>query len=45
MQTSTRQLIRVPFNINDPAFSQEVVRVFRTLHGTGRTPGRARSRK
>jgi uncharacterized protein (UPF0261 family)/ABC-type branched-subunit amino acid transport system ATPase component len=45
MQTSTRQLIRVPFNINDSAFSQEVVRVFRTLHGTGRTPGRARSRK
>ncbi|HHZ07329.1 MAG TPA: ABC transporter permease [Rhizobiales bacterium] len=44
-QTTSRQLIRVPFNINDPAFAEEVVRVFRTLHGTGRTPGRARSRR
>lgn len=43
-QTSSRQLIRVPHNINDPAFAQDVVRIFRTLHGTGRTPGRARSR-
>ncbi|HLW26658.1 MAG TPA: ABC transporter permease [Kiloniellales bacterium] len=35
-QTSTRQLIRLPHNINDPAFAAEVVQAFRALHGGGR---------
>ncbi|MGH6762702.1 MAG: ABC transporter permease [Phyllobacterium sp.] len=42
-QTPTRQIIRLPHNINDPAFSDEIVRAFRQLHGSGRQkPGRAR---
>jgi uncharacterized protein (UPF0261 family) len=32
-RTSTRQVIRVPFHINDPQFSAAVVQAFRTLHG------------
>ncbi|MEL6477960.1 MAG: ABC transporter permease [Pseudomonadota bacterium] len=32
-QSSTRQLIRVPHNINDPEFSDLVVQTFRQLHG------------
>ena len=40
-QTTTRQLIRVPHNINNPAFATEVVRVFHQLHG-GSRPGRKR---
>ncbi|PWE53232.1 ABC transporter permease [Metarhizobium album] len=41
--TSNRQLIRVPHHINDQAFSDEIVRTFRALHGGGRQrPGRAR---
>ena len=36
-QTSTRQLIRLPYNINDPAFAAEVVQAFRALHGGGRS--------
>ncbi|MEN0088633.1 MAG: Tm-1-like ATP-binding domain-containing protein, partial [Pseudomonadota bacterium] len=32
-QTSNRQIIRRPENINDPAFSAAVVEAFRTLHG------------
>jgi uncharacterized protein (UPF0261 family) len=36
-QTSLRQLIRVPHNVNDPAFAAAVVEAFRSLHG-GRTP-------
>ncbi len=36
LQTSARQLVRLPHNINDPEFSNEVVRVFRALHGGGR---------
>ncbi|MEM8811737.1 MAG: ABC transporter permease [Pseudomonadota bacterium] len=35
-QTSTRQLIRLPHNINDPAFSAELVKAFRSLHGGDR---------
>ena len=31
-QTGTRQLIRVPHNINDPAFADLTVQTFRTLH-------------
>jgi len=34
-QTSTRQLIRLPYNINDPAFAAEVVQAFRAMHGGG----------
>ena len=32
-QTSARQLIRTPHNINDPAFADLVVQTFRSLHG------------
>jgi uncharacterized protein (UPF0261 family)/ABC-type branched-subunit amino acid transport system ATPase component len=32
-QTASRQLIRLPQNINDPAFAGAVVAAFRTLHG------------
>lgn len=35
-QTANRQLIRVPHHINDAAFSDEIVRAFRSLHGTSR---------
>ncbi|MFW6076764.1 MAG: Tm-1-like ATP-binding domain-containing protein, partial [Hyphomicrobiales bacterium] len=38
-QTGARQLIRVPHNVNDPAFAAAVVDTFRSLHG-GRTPQR-----
>jgi uncharacterized protein (UPF0261 family) len=41
-QTSTRQLIRLPYNINDPAFSAELVKAFHQLHG-GTTRGRKRA--
>ncbi|WP_366556142.1 ABC transporter permease [Aquibaculum sediminis] len=43
-QTATRQLIRVPHNINDPAFAAEVVAAFRALHGGGRPKQKTRSR-
>jgi uncharacterized protein (UPF0261 family)/ABC-type branched-subunit amino acid transport system ATPase component len=32
-QTTARQLIRVPYNINDPKFADAVVQAFRSLHG------------
>jgi uncharacterized protein (UPF0261 family) len=32
-QTASRQVIRMPHNINDPAFAAAVVAAFRTLHG------------
>jgi hypothetical protein len=32
-----RQLIRLPHNVNDAAFTAAVVETFRSLHG-GRTP-------
>lgn len=35
-QTANRQLIRMPHNINDAAFADEIVRAFRALHGTSR---------
>jgi uncharacterized protein (UPF0261 family)/ABC-type branched-subunit amino acid transport system ATPase component len=38
-QTSLRQLIRLPHNVNDPTFAAAVVDTFRSLHG-GRTPQR-----
>jgi uncharacterized protein (UPF0261 family)/ABC-type branched-subunit amino acid transport system ATPase component len=33
-QTSTRQLIRLPHHVNDPAFAAAVVEAFRSLHGS-----------
>lgn len=32
-QTATRQLIRMPYNINNPAFAGALVSAFRALHG------------
>jgi uncharacterized protein (UPF0261 family) len=32
-QTVMRQIVRVPFHINDPQFSSVVVQAFRTMHG------------
>jgi len=43
-QTSSRQIIRVPHNINDPEFSKQVVNAFRSLHGGGR-PSRRQARR
>jgi len=43
-QTATRQLIRLPLNINDPGFAAEMVKAFRALHGDGRPQRRARGR-
>jgi uncharacterized protein (UPF0261 family)/ABC-type branched-subunit amino acid transport system ATPase component len=38
-QTGSKQLVRVPHNINDPEFARLVVSTFRSLHGA--RPGRA----
>ena len=35
-QTSSRQLIRLPYHINDPQFANALVEAFRSLHGNGR---------
>lgn len=35
-QTSTRQLIRVPHNINDPEFADTIVQSFRSFHSGAR---------
>jgi uncharacterized protein (UPF0261 family) len=43
-QTSTRQLIRHPGNVNDPAFTDQVVRAFLPLVGGARGGGAARGR-
>ncbi|MEO4001463.1 ABC transporter permease [Mesorhizobium sp. CAU 1732] len=43
-QTSTRQLIRLPHNINDPEFSAALAKAYRALHGDGRPQRRARAR-
>ena len=43
-QTSSRQLVRVPHNINDSEFSAQVVQAFRLLHGGGR-PSRKQARR
>jgi uncharacterized protein (UPF0261 family)/ABC-type branched-subunit amino acid transport system ATPase component len=43
-QTATRQLIRLPNHINDPAFAAELVRAFRSLHGGSRPQRRQLSR-
>lgn len=42
-QTGARQLIRLPYNINDPEFSKAVVDTFRQLHGTRQPTRRART--
>ncbi|MGB5558244.1 MAG: ABC transporter permease [Paracoccaceae bacterium] len=39
-QTSQRQLIRVPMNINDPAFAALVIKTFRALHAQPHKPAR-----
>ncbi len=44
-QTGTRQLMRVPHHINDPAFSAAVVAAFRALHGGGRPARRKEARR
>ena len=36
VQNSSRQLIRLPHNINDEAFSAEVIKTFRALHAVPR---------
>ncbi len=43
-QTSSRRLVRVPYNVNDPEFSTQVVQAFRSLHGGGR-PSRKQARR
>lgn len=35
IQTSSRQLVRVPYNINDPEFAELIVNQFRVFHGSG----------
>jgi uncharacterized protein (UPF0261 family) len=35
-RTSSRQLIRLPYHINDAQFAAALVDAFRALHGTGR---------
>ena len=35
-QSSSRQLVRVPHNINDPEFADLIVQTFRSLHGNAR---------
>ncbi len=44
-RTSTRQLIRVPQNINDPAFSATIVAAFREMHGGTRPTRRKEARR
>jgi uncharacterized protein (UPF0261 family)/ABC-type branched-subunit amino acid transport system ATPase component len=40
-RTSSRQLIRLPYHINDPQFAAALVDAFRALHGNGRQRRRA----
>jgi uncharacterized protein (UPF0261 family)/ABC-type branched-subunit amino acid transport system ATPase component len=42
--SATRQLIRLPHHINDPAFAGALVGAFRALHGTRPQPRRAAAR-
>jgi uncharacterized protein (UPF0261 family)/ABC-type branched-subunit amino acid transport system ATPase component len=35
-RTSSRQLVRLPYHINDPQFAAALVDAFRALHGNGR---------
>jgi uncharacterized protein (UPF0261 family) len=43
-QTASRQLIRLPQNINDPEFSAEMAKAVRALNGGGRPQRRAGAR-
>jgi uncharacterized protein (UPF0261 family)/ABC-type branched-subunit amino acid transport system ATPase component len=43
-RTSSRQLVRLPFHINDPQFAAALVEAFRALHGNGRQRRRAGAR-
>jgi uncharacterized protein (UPF0261 family)/ABC-type branched-subunit amino acid transport system ATPase component len=38
--TPSRQLVRLPYHINDPQFAAALVEAFRALHGNGRLPRR-----
>ena len=42
-QTASRQLVRLPHNVNDPEFSAALVEAFNGLHGAGGARRRARS--
>jgi uncharacterized protein (UPF0261 family) len=35
-RTSSRQLVRLPYHINDAPFAAALVDAFRALHGNGR---------
>ena len=35
-RTSSRQLVRLPYHVNDPQFAVALVEAFRALHGSGR---------
>ncbi len=39
-QTASRKLVRVPHNINDPAFAAEILRSFRSLHSRPQSPSK-----
>lgn len=39
-QTANRQLIRIPHNINDPAFAELVVKTFRSFHARPSRPAK-----
>jgi len=43
-QSAARQLIRVPHNINDPAFAAAVIAAFRNLHGDNPARRRPKTR-
>ena len=43
-RTSSRQLVRLPYNINDPQFAAALVEAFHALHGNGRQRRRAGGR-
>jgi uncharacterized protein (UPF0261 family) len=43
-QTAARQIVRVPFHINDPQFSAAVVQAFRVVHGGTRAQRRRAAR-
>ncbi len=43
-RTSSRQLVRLPYHINDPQFAAALVDAFRALHGNGRQRRRAGGR-
>jgi uncharacterized protein (UPF0261 family) len=43
-QTANRQLVRLPFHINDPAFARSLIEQFLALHGGARRHRRAASR-